>query len=146
MVKYSSMKDKKYSRKVIYFTLLIVIFFSLFVPKIATQREKTEIEIGEVAPEILIEKVTPEIPKILLDIAICESKNKQFNEDGSVHMGKINPLDTGRFQINQKYWLEKSKELGFDIFTLEGNTKMALYIYEQHGTTPWNWSKSCWSK
>lgn len=87
-----------------------------------------------------------EVPAILLKIAMCESKNKQFNEDGSVHMGVINPLDTGRFQINQKYHLENSKKLGMDIFTLEGNTDYALYLYKKNGTRDWDWSRDCWSK
>lgn len=131
---------KKYKWIAFTVTLLLSIIVSLFYFNLKIAGETTEVQADP------IEVVEPIIPQVLLDIAWCESKNRQFNDDGSVHMGEINPLDTGRFQINQKYWLEKSKELGFDIFTLEGNTKMALYIYEHYGTTPWNWSKSCWSK
>lgn len=86
----------------------------------------------------------------LKPVCSCESGNgkygepKQFNPDGSVRFGKINPLDTGMCQINQKYWLAKSKELGFDIFTEQGNIKMANWIYEKQGLTPWDWSKECW--
>lgn len=153
MVKYSSMKDKKYSRKVIYFTLLIVIFFSLFVPKIATQREKTEIEIGEVAPEILIEKVTPEIPKILLDVAWCESNQDQnkrgFNYRYKIVDGeKIKYLwstDIGYFQINNYYHEERAKSLGMDIYTYEGNRDYALLLYNKNGLKDWGASSACWS-
>ncbi len=82
---------------------------------------------------------------ILKKIAWCESKNRQFNADGSVHMGEINPQDTGKYQINEHYHLEASKALGMDIYTLAGNTAYANYLFKTQGTTPWNWSKGCWS-
>lgn len=86
------------------------------------------------------------VPQVMQNIASCESHDQQFNADGTVYYGEINPLDTGKWQINQKYWLAKSQELGFNIFTLDGNTRMAMWIYEQDGTTPWDWSKPCWGK
>lgn len=89
---------------------------------------------------------TPQVPTILQKIAFCESHNRQFNADGTVFMGVLNKLDTGKWQINQKYWLKKSQELGYNIFTLSGNTQMALWIYQHNGTQPWAWSKSCWQK
>jgi hypothetical protein len=116
---------------------VVIIAGIIFRPLPVTEIQATQIELP---PEI------PEIPQILKDIAQCESKSRQFNEDGSVHMGEINPLDTGKWQINQKYHLAKSQELGMDIFTLEGNTAYAIYLYETEGTTPWNWSKDCWGK
>lgn len=103
------------------------------------------LEIADASKDKIVEPV-PQIPPILQKIAICESHNHQFNADGSVHMGKINKLDTGKWQINQKYWLKKSRELGYDIFTLEGNTKMAVWIYKNYGVSPWTWSRSCWGK
>jgi hypothetical protein len=82
----------------------------------------------------------------LKKISWCESKNRQFNADGSIHRGEINPQDVGKYQINEFYHLEASRKLGMDIYTEEGNTMYALYLYEHEGTTPWNWSKSCWSQ
>ena len=93
--------------------------------------------------EIVVKPI--EIPLILQRIAIAESGGKQFNSDGTVIMGIINPHDIGKYQINELYWGEKAKELGYDIYTLEGNTSMALWIYQNYGTAPWNWSKSKWS-
>lgn len=89
----------------------------------------------------------PELPPILEKIAICESGGNHFEADGvTVKRGKVNPLDIGMFQINEKYHLEASKKLGLDIHTLEGNIAYALVLYRQEGTTPWNWSKSCWNR
>lgn len=89
---------------------------------------------------------TREIPLVLQKIAICESGGSHYDKDGSILRGKINPKDIGKYQINEKYWKEKAEKLGFDIYSEEGNELMAFYIYEKNGTTPWNWSKKCWSK
>lgn len=86
------------------------------------------------------------VPPILEKIAFCESGNRQFKEDGTLVRGIVNPKDVGRFQINEFYHLEKSIELGMDIYTERGNTQYALWLYENEGTRPWNWSKHCWDK
>lgn len=106
---------------------------------------------SEILPEetatvvvVEVEKEIPDVPVILKKIAWCESQNRQFADDGSVHRGIINPKDTGKFQVNEKYHLENSKKLGIDIYTLEGNTEYALYLYRRNGTVDWNWSKPCW--
>ena len=77
-------------------------------------------------------------------IALCESGKRQFNDDGSVLRGGYNPQDVGIFQINEHYHLQRSKDLGLDIYTLEGNIGYALLLYQENGTRDWNWSKSCW--
>lgn len=89
-------------------------------------------------------KAVPEVPVILKKIAWCESQNRQFDEDGNVHRGIINPKDTGKYQVNEYYHLENSKKLGIDIYTLEGNTEYALYLYRRNGIRDWDWSKGCW--
>lgn len=85
-----------------------------------------------------------DIPLVMQEIARCESGNRQFNDDGSVLRGVINSKDVGRFQINEYYHLEQSKKLGMDIYTWDGNTEYAMWLYENKGTIPWNWSKKCW--
>lgn len=86
----------------------------------------------------------------LKTVCSCESGNgaygepQQFHEDGSVVRGIINPLDIGQCQINLKYWGEEAEELGYDIFTSQGNIKMANYIYDNSGLQPWSASKQCW--
>jgi hypothetical protein len=80
-------------------------------------------------------------------IAFCESTNRQFNADtGTVLRGKQNPSDVGLFQINERYHLKKSLELGFDIYTVEGNIDYALWLIKTQGVQPWKWSQPCWSQ
>lgn len=117
--------------------LIVLVYMVLVLLFLALVPTRSEAPVQTIQPE-------QKIPKIMQDIAFCESENRQFNDDGSVVLGKQNSLDTGRFQINQKYHLAKSKELNMDIFTLEGNTAYAMYLYEREGTRPWNWSKDCW--
>lgn len=83
-------------------------------------------------------------PRILAIIADCESGGEHFNSDGSVKRGRVNSYDIGKYQINVKIWGKKASQLGYDIFTEQGNELMARWIYENYGTSPWNLSKKCW--
>jgi len=114
---------------------------------IPSQKEELTPQVkDESAEKTSNEESVKEVPSILLDIAKCESGDRQFNEDGEVIRGRINPLDIGRFQINLHYHGDRAKELGIDLFTLEGNTEYALMLYKEQGTQPWLWSAHCWSK
>lgn len=131
---------------IIYILVLLFLILSFAVQLRADPKEPIRLYykidhplIGDIPP------VVKTLPPILGKIAWCESRNRQFNPDGSVHRGEINPQDIGKWQINTKYWLELSIQLGYDIYTEQGNTNMALYIYEHYGTKPWNWSKNCWN-
>jgi hypothetical protein len=86
------------------------------------------------------------LPKILVKIAECESGNKHFNSDGTVIVGRKNNEDRGRFQVNRIVWGKKAKELGYNIDTEIGNQNMAVWIFENFGSEPWVYSKSCWGK
>ena len=78
-------------------------------------------------------------------IAFCESTNRQFDKKtGETLRGKKNPNDVGLYQINEKFHLERSKALGYDIYTLEGNVGYALWLMEREGYRHWNSSRSCW--
>lgn len=127
-------------------------------PLNARTQENPSVQIApqEPAPAV-VSSTPPQFPAILLKIADCESGErdkygraipgtaKQFNKDGSVVRGEANPQDIGKHQINLYWNGEKAKQLGYDLFTEEGNTKMALYLYETRGTKDWLWSASCWS-
>lgn len=91
------------------------------------------------------EEITPSttLTSTMLAIAKCESGSKQFNEDGTVLRGRVNSLDVGFFQINEKYHLESSIKLGYDIYTEEGNKAYAVYLYEHQGAKPWKASAPC---
>jgi len=81
---------------------------------------------------------------LALDIARCESRLQQFREDGTLVRGNKNPSDVGVFQINEKYHLERSKTLGFDIYTTIGNIEYAMWLMKQGGSRYWRWSQGCW--
>ncbi len=81
---------------------------------------------------------------ILKRIAACESETRQFNTDGTVLRGWMNPQDVGLMQINEKYHLDTATKLGLDIYTLEGNADYAMYLYKTQGVKPWIHSSHCW--
>jgi hypothetical protein len=91
-------------------------------------------------------------PPELRRICSCESTGKpgnepkQFNDDGSVLRGKVNPLDTGMCQINLKYHGAAADRLGLDLETASGNFAYAVRLYNKEGTQPWTWSRSCWAE
>lgn len=83
---------------------------------------------------------------VLADIAWCESRDRQWNPDGTVFHGAINQYDVGIMQINSVYHGDKAKELGMDIYTLSGNLEYAQHLYDKEGTRPWDSSETCWDK
>lgn len=93
----------------------------------------------------IITHTEDKIPPIMQKIAWCESRDRQYNPDGTVFRGKINPNDIGKFQINSVVWGETAKKLGYNIYTLKGNTEMAEYIFYHFGAKQWYCSSGCWS-
>jgi hypothetical protein len=83
---------------------------------------------------------------IMVAIAGCESHFTQYDADGSVYRGKINDLDVGVMQINEHYHGSTADKLGLDLYTIQGNTAYAQYLYQKEGTAPWSSSEGCWSK
>lgn len=96
-----------------------------------------------------IKKITKEYFKdtpILAAIARCESEYRQFGTTGTTLRGRVNSADVGVMQINEKYHLARSKKLGMDIHTLEGNLEYGALLYKEQGSQPWSASKPCWGK
>lgn len=81
---------------------------------------------------------------ILVEVARCESTFSHYGKNGEVIRGRVDNADVGVMQINERYHLETSKKLGFDIHTIEGNVDYAQYLYDKQGTAPWKASKPCW--
>src|SRR3990167_10407712 len=106
----------------------------------AAEASKEELDVNSLESKIL-----EVLPPVFVKIAKCEGW-PHWDESGKVIKGKINPLDTGLFQINLKYNGAKAKELGHDVFSLEGNLAMTKYLYEKNGLSDWRHSKSCWKK
>lgn len=83
---------------------------------------------------------------VMVDIARCESRFRQFDSAGKVLK---NPHSTamGAFQIMASLHAGAAdRNLGLDIYSLEGNAAYARYLYQTQGTAPWNASKACWGK
>ncbi len=83
---------------------------------------------------------------VMIDIARCESRFRQYDSAGRVLK---NPTSSamGAFQIMASLHAAPAKaNLGLDIYSLEGNTAYARYLYEKNGTRDWNASKHCWGK
>ena len=116
---------------------------SLSVPDVSLTASSTQ--------EAIVEYIDEKAKELEVDalvarkIAFCESTMRQFDKDGQVVRGIHNPSDIGLFQINEKYHLTRSKGLGYDIYTTEGNVDYALYLLRKEGTRHWYWSKPCWS-
>lgn len=129
-------KFKSFVRGVFWVSLL---GFSLYV----------SFQIGSNKPaiikEVMAEEKFSDYP-LLVKICKAESHNKQFLENGRVLRGKINHSDIGYCQINEPIWNDKARELGYDIYTEQGNKDMAVHIFLNEGSTPWNSSKAAWSQ
>ena len=95
--------------------------------------------------ETYVRQYFADIP-IMIQVAKCESRFKQFDTDGSIHRGIANPADVGVMQINEHYHLDTSVKQNYNIYTLEGNMAYGRELYEEKGTQPWSSSKACWGK
>lgn len=96
------------------------------------------------AERYIIEEKFADAP-IMSAIAWCESKFRQFDDDGTIHRG-VNPSDVGVLQINEYYHSKTAVRFGIDLHTLEGNVAYARYLFEKEGTRPWASSSHCWEK
>ncbi len=102
-------------------------------------------ESKEITTEAYVKNYFSDTP-ILAEVARCESQFRQTDKSGRVIRGKANRYDVGVMQINELYHLDKSKNLGYDIYTTEGNLAYARYLYEKEGARPWMASSGCWAK
>ena len=96
------------------------------------------------APVVIVQEDT--LPPVMHRIAQCESRGQHWTKQGRVVRGKQNRHDTGLFQINTIVWGKKAQDQGYDIYTQEGNTRMARYLFENYGSVPWQSSAVCWNR
>lgn len=82
---------------------------------------------------------------IMAEIAYCESRYRQFSENGTVLTGIVNNSDTGVFQINKYYHESDANKLGYDLNTVDGNIGYGRHLYETQGVQPWVHSSPCWN-
>lgn len=83
---------------------------------------------------------------LMAEVAKCESRFRQFENDGSIFRGKINDRDVGAMQINEYYHKDRAGKLGYNLHTLKGNMDYARLLYKEQGAQPWVSSSPCWKK
>lgn len=129
------------------FVISVVLGFNLITPAQELQLVINEdpLPIGVVI-EQEIEKVFGEKAEVMKKVAFCESSLNHYDDNGEVLRGYVDKRDSGLYQINEYYHLEKSKELGLNIYTVEGNIAYAKYLLDTQGLAPWSASKKCWNK
>ncbi len=134
-------------KKCLTITILIVSILAGFflLTKIAvapikiSQAHENEHEVEFIAPELK---------------AICAAEStgnwklepRHWDSQGNVLRGRVNNQDIGQCQINLSVWGEQATELGLDIYSFNGNRRMANWIYEHNGNKPWYLSQSMWDK
>ena len=74
---------------------------------------------------------------VMIEVAKCESKFRQFTDAGNVLRGGSGGMMVGVFQFFESVHTTAAKKLGFDLLTVEGNIGYAKHVYAQSGTTPW---------
>jgi hypothetical protein len=82
---------------------------------------------------------------IMIDIAYCESRYRQYSDHETVLTGIVNNSDKGVFQINTYYHGNDADRLGYDLETVEGNIGYGRHLYETQGVQPWVHSSPCWN-
>lgn len=119
----------------------------LVLTSINLQLDTPFIPVAEAAelPAVTQEVIPSKVPPILEKVAFCESGGRQYDRQGRVIRGRVDKRDIGKWQINTYWNGAEAERLGYDVFTLDGNTKMALHLYNMYGLQPWKASKSCWS-
>jgi hypothetical protein len=89
-----------------------------------------------VAVEKQVRDYFADIP-VMIEIARCESKFRQFTDAGNVLRGGSGGGMVGIFQFFESIHAETALGLGFDLLTIEGNLGYARHLYTSEGTTPW---------
>lgn len=81
---------------------------------------------------------------VMIEIARCESKFRQYTDSGAVLRGGSGGGMVGVFQFFESIHSAAAKKLSLDLTTLEGNLAYARHLYATEGTIPWNSAKNCW--
>lgn len=100
------------------------------------------VEEPEPPPTLTIESLGPEHP--FWYVSWCESERRQYEEDGSVLRGRVNPSDIGIMQINEEIHEKEIAQSGLDIYTEEGNLEFAMRLWKRDGLRHWKPSEHCW--
>jgi hypothetical protein len=105
--------------------------------------EPTEAPIASKTVKEQVNEYFKEDP-IMIKVAWCESRFRQYDKNGELFRGIVNSSDVGVMQVNTYYHEKAAARLNLDLSTIEGNLAYAKYLYEREGTTPWMSSSPCW--
>ena len=144
----------KLQRIVVWFLTISSLIGFLYGIKMIEKMVTAEVKMAEATTVIL----RPLTEKEILQLYLCEQVGynvKDYNIlkriitcesqwDIMAYNSKSN--DYGLFQINQRYWEKKAKELGLENYKddWKENIQLGVWIYKNSGLFNWNWSKSCW--
>jgi hypothetical protein len=103
----------------------------------------SQVAFASPAVEQSVREYFADIP-VMVEIARCESKFRQFVDSGNVLRGGAGGQMVGVFQFFDRYHTSPAYGLGFDIETVDGNLAYARYVYDRQGTAPWNSTRDCW--
>jgi uncharacterized membrane protein YdfJ with MMPL/SSD domain len=133
----------------VFFSFVILLVFFLFGKSVVVEAAATTV-VGITATTtvatttvhnvVQVEKQVREffadIP-VMIEIAQCESKFRQFTDAGTVLRGGASGGMIGIFQFFESVHSKGALTLGFDLDTVEGNLGYARHLYNQSGTAPW---------
>ena len=129
---------------IVAFVLTLSIIGPTFTASAATTKTASTSEFFTPAEsEAKVRAYFKDIP-VMIEIARCESKFRQFTDSGTVLRGGDSGGMIGVFQFFESIHSTPAKTLGFDLATLDGNLGYAKHVYTTEGTVPWNPAKACW--
>ncbi len=111
----------------------------------STQQNKVANGNSNAGVEAALRAYFADIP-LMVEIARCESKFRQFDSSGNPLQGIQVSEDTGVLQVNKTYHLKRAEKLGYDIDTLAGNMGYSRLLQSEQGYWPWVSSMPCWGK
>lgn len=118
------------------FTKTAVLFFIFVFSFQTVDAQLTFITNDATEVEAKVRSYFADIPS-MIDIAKCESGFRQLGSNGSILRGGLGGSMIGIFQINESVHINRAREKGIDIYSLDGNMAYARFLYEQSGVQPW---------
>ncbi len=95
--------------------------------------------------EAAVREYFADIP-LMIEIARCESKFRQFGPNGDVLHGVQVHSDLGALQVNRGYHGARAEKLGLNLETLADNMRYSRILQKEQGYWPWISSHPCWGK
>lgn len=124
--------------------LMLLIGFGVSAHAATTTASTTEPSFqNQVEVEKRVREYFADLP-VMIEIARCESKFRQFADSGAVLRGGVDNGMLGVFQFHERVHAGAASVQGHSLKTLEGNLGYARHLYNTHGTMPWNSSRYCW--